>query len=112
MTIEYSDEDDIFEDDEVLIEDEVLFEDEDKTEEVIIPIVKDCYYYYGVYAEDFKDLNYVAAINFKIQSANKLKSDLLIDGVANCDQYKLNDVINAIKFNKRLLQEIDPRVII
>ena len=105
MTPEYSDEDDIF-------EDEVLVEDEDGTEEVIIQIVKDCYYYYGVHAEDFKDLNYVDAINFKIQSANKLKSDLLIDGVANCDQYKLNDVINAIKFNKRLLQEIDPRVII
>ena len=79
--------------------------------EIIVPIVKDCYYYYGIHADEFKDKNYVEAIKCKIKAANKLKSQMLRDGVINCDQYKLNDVIEAIKFNKRLLHEIDPSVI-
>lgn len=91
--------------------DETL-EDEEATPEIIIPIVKDCYYYYGIHAEEFKNKNYVDAIKCKIKAANKLKAQMLEDGVMNCDQYKLNDVIEAIKFNKRLLREIDPRVII
>ena len=41
------------------------------SEEVII-VVKDCYYYYGVYPEDFKDKLYHEALKFKINSAKKL----------------------------------------
>lgn len=80
--------------------------------EIIVPIVKDCYYYYGIHAEEFQDKNYVDAIKHKIKSANKLKAQMLEDGVINCNQYKLNDVIEAIKFNKHLLREIDPSVIV
>ena len=79
--------------------------------EIIVPIVKDCYYYYGIHADEFKDKNYVDAIKCKIKAANKLKASMLRDGVINCNQYKLNDVIEAIKFNKRLLHEINPSVI-
>ena len=69
MTPEYSDEDDIF-------EDEVLVEDEDGTEEVIIQIVKDCYYYYGVHAEDFKDLKTVEIADL-VKERIRLKLDEL-----------------------------------
>ena len=32
--------------------------------EIIVPIVKDCYYYYGIHAEEFQDKNYVDAIKY------------------------------------------------
>ncbi len=98
-----------YSDDEEIVDETI---EEEATPEIIIPIVKDCYYYYGIHAEEFKNKNYMAAIKYKIKAANKLKAQMLEDGVMNCDQYKLNDVIESIKFNKRLLREIDPRVII
>ena len=75
------------------------------SEELII-VVKDCYYYYGVYPEDFKDKIYHEALKFKINSAKKLVKLILKDNVMDCDRHRLNDVLNAIKFNKKLLNEI------
>lgn len=72
----------------------------------IVAVVKDCYYYYGIYAHDFKHHSYEEALNIKINAAKDLVERLLIDGYIASDVYRLNDVLEAIKFNKKLLEEI------
>lgn len=72
----------------------------------IVVIVKDCYYYYGIYPEAFKNKNYIDALNIKINAAHVLAEKLLINGYIACDVHRLNDVLDAVKFNKRLLKEI------
>ena len=72
----------------------------------IVAVVKDCYYYYGIYAYEFKDHTYEEALNIKINAAKKLVGNLLIDGYISSDVYRLNDVLEAIAFNKKLLDEI------
>ena len=72
----------------------------------IVAVVKDCYYYYGIYAYEFKDHTYEEALNIKINAAKELVGNLLIDGYISSDVYRLNDVLEAIAFNKKLLDEI------
>ena len=74
-------------------------------EEKIVVVVKDCYHFYGIYADEFKDKNYIEALNIKIAAAKLLAKKLLEDDYLKCDNHRLNDVLSAIKFNTRLLNE-------
>ena len=69
-------------------------------------IVKNCLYYYGIPAIEFKDLNYVDAINYKIIAAKHLLTRLLANGYYLSEHEHVVDVSKAIKFNERLLDEI------
>lgn len=64
-------------------------------------------YLYGVDAEIFKDMNYVDAIELKIASAKTLLDELVSVNHYARDDQRVRAVLNAIKFNKELLLEIE-----
>lgn len=80
-------------------------ESRETKEEKIVVVIKDCYYFYGIYADEFKDKNYIEALNIKIAAAKQLAKKLLENDYLTCDTHRLNDVLSAIKFNIRLLKE-------
>jgi len=70
--------------------------------------VKTTEYLYGVQPEAFKSLNYVDALVFKITSAKAQLGKLLYNfNYIDRDDYRVNDIIKAIKFNEQLLSELN-----
>ncbi len=80
--------------------------------------MKDSLYYYGVSAFEFKNMKYTEALRHKIEAAkrllNKLTNELFLTGVESNrwseTSERINDVVKAINFNKRLLEECGERV--
>ncbi len=69
--------------------------------------MKTTQYLYGINPEEFKDLNYVDAIVYKIRAAHKLIHHLMYDfHYAERDDTRGNKVQDAIKFNEGLLREL------
>ena len=75
--------------------------------------MKDCFYYYGIGAEVFRDLKYTDALKVKINAGrellNELSQKLYLTKVSTEEfselSKRITDVIKAIKFNERLLNE-------
>lgn len=63
-------------------------------------------YLYDCNPEDFSSLNYVNAINYKLDRARALIHDLVYTPYQDRDNNRVNHVFKAIKFNESLLHEL------
>lgn len=69
--------------------------------------MKTTQYLYGIEPEEFKDLNYVDALVYKIRAAHKLIHHLMYDfHYTTRDDIRAGKVHGAIKFNEGLLKEL------
>ena len=64
-------------------------------------------YLYGVEPSSFASLPYRQALQFKVDAARKLIIKLLKPHYLKRDDYRLNSVISAQKFNQKLLEELE-----
>ncbi len=64
-------------------------------------------YLYGVSPQDFMDLSYVDALGFKITKAKELLEKLVYVHAYARDDDRIKDILNAIGFNKNLLEELE-----
>ena len=68
-----------------------------------------CTYLYGLLPSDLPSLSsmtYSDALSFKISQAKSLLSRLLHKPFQSQDSHRINDVMKAIKFNQRLMDEL------
>ncbi len=63
-------------------------------------------YLYGVDPKQFQHMQYVDALNFRIVSAKALIVVLLQTPSHTRDHKHISDVIKAISFNEKLLEEL------
>lgn len=63
-------------------------------------------YLYGVSPSEFMSLPYASALSFKAQAAKKLLYELMEPDYIGRDDERINAVFDAIKWNQRLLDEI------
>lgn len=63
-------------------------------------------YLYGVQPNTFKHLAYDQALKFKILSAKQLVEVLIEVPYETRDDFRINKVLSAIKFNQHLLDEL------
>lgn len=68
--------------------------------------MKTCRYLYNINGAELKDMLYIEAIEYKITKAKQLIEELQNVGIWNRDDVRIRDVVNAIKFNERLLNEV------
>jgi len=67
---------------------------------------KDCKYYYNIKDSSIlKNMLYEDALNYKIQEAKKLIKELQIPHYTDRDDHRIDDVLSAISFNQKLLNE-------
>jgi len=63
-------------------------------------------YLYGCDAKDFMHLPYAEALRYKIDKAKELLDSLLEINFMERDTHRVNDILKAIKFNEKLLEEL------
>lgn len=68
--------------------------------------MKQSIYLYGVEAREWKNLPYKQAVEVKISYAGALLNELLKVHFKVRDEARVLDVINAIRHNKALLEEM------
>ena len=84
----------------------------------ITKVVKDSYYYYGCPASEYKDMNYVEALRYKLKKATELKRKLAkkqyevfeknpTSGKYSEIGYRISEIEKAIIFNKELIKEAE-----
>jgi len=78
--------------------------------------IKDSFYYYGCSAVEFRDMNYLDALHYKLKKAEELKRELaekqakIFEEDRTSDKYvkitqRISDIEKAIIFNKELIRE-------
>ena len=68
--------------------------------------MKTTVYLYNVNPSKFANLPYTDALNYKITAAKQLLTELIKPHYSERDSYRINSVIDAIKHNKQLLEEL------
>jgi len=63
-------------------------------------------YLYDIDCSSFMNMIYKDALIFKYKAGKKLLTKILKNGYMEADITHMNDVIDAIDFNKQLLEEI------
>lgn len=61
---------------------------------------------YDIEPKELIDMTYLDAIRYKIYKAKSLITELQEVHYMNRDDYRINELIDAIKFNKALLNEL------
>ena len=69
-------------------------------------MAKSTMYLYNIDPHVLADIPYKQALEYKIEAANILISELLIPHYTVRDYVRVADVLNAIKFNEVLLSEL------
>jgi len=70
-------------------------------------ILKTTIYLYGFEAQELVSMNYVDAINYKLERAKELIHSLVYAHYSERDDERISAIWDAIKFNEKLLRELE-----